>query len=73
MSRTLHSQLSFADLEMQRHGVELDPVLRRVSALLDEHHALVELVRQDLNRGLKNPHTGRHGMDPLRPCARSRS
>ena len=64
MSRTRNPQLSFADLQLQSLGVELDPVLRRVSALLDEQDALIELVRQDLNRGLKKPSTGRNGMAP---------
>lgn len=64
MSRTGNSQLSFADLEMQRQGVELDPVLRRVSDLLEDNTILIELLRQDLNRGLKNPSTGRHGISP---------
>lgn len=64
MSRTGNSQLSFADLEMQRQGVELDPVLRRVSGLLEDNTILIELLRQDLNRGLKNPSTGRHGISP---------
>ena len=72
MSRTRNPQLSFADLEMQRLGVELDPVLRHVSDLLEDNAALVELVRQDLNRGLKsdlrirsgNPSTGRSGIAP---------
>ena len=62
MSRTRNPQLSFADLELQRLGVELDPLLRRLSELLDQQDALIELVRQDLNRGLKNPSTGRNGM-----------
>ena len=64
MSRLRNPQLSFADLQLQSLGVELDPVLRRVSALLDEQDALIELVRQDLNRGLKKPSTGRNGMAP---------
>ena len=64
MSRIRNPQLSFADLELQRLGVELDPSLRRVSELLDEQDALIELVRQDLNRGLKNPSTGRNGISP---------
>ena len=64
MSRTRNPQLSFADLQLQRLGVELDPLLRRVSELLDEQDALIELVRQDLHRGLKKPSTGRNGMAP---------
>ena len=64
MSRTLTSQFSFADLEMQHQGVELDPELRIVSELLDENAALVELLRKDLSRGLKNPNAGRNGIAP---------
>jgi IS5 family transposase len=31
---------------------------------LEEHSALVELVRKDLERGLKKPNAGRHGITP---------
>jgi Transposase domain (DUF772) len=64
VSRLLTSQLSFADLELQNQGVHLDPVLQRIAGWLDEHSALVERVRQDLERGLKRPHAGRHGIAP---------
>jgi len=64
MSRTLDSQLSFADLELSRLGVHLDPVLQRIDTFLDQHSALVEHVRRDLERGLKNPTTGRSGITP---------
>ena len=36
MSRTIDLQLSFADLEMIRLGVHLDPVLQRVDAFLNQ-------------------------------------
>lgn len=62
MSRLLPPQLSFADLELRHQGVHLDPLLRGILTILDDHAALVEHVRQDLVRGLKNPHTGRDGM-----------
>ncbi len=55
MSRTLDSQLSFADLELSRLGVHLDPVLQGIDAFLSQHSELVEQVRLDLERGLKNP------------------
>ena len=64
MSRTLDLQLSFADLEMIRLGVHLDPVLQRVDAFLNQHSELIEHVRLDLERGLKKPATGRNGIAP---------
>jgi IS5 family transposase len=64
MSRTLDPQLSFADLELSRLGVHLDPALQRIDAFFDQHSALVEQVRLDLERGLKNPGTGRNGITP---------
>ncbi len=64
MSRTLDPQFSFADLELSRLGVHLDPVLQGIDAFLDQHSALVELVRLDLERGLKKPSTGRNGITP---------
>ena len=35
MSRTLDPQLSFADLELSRLGVHLDPLLQGIDAFLD--------------------------------------
>jgi len=64
MSRTLDPQLSFADLELSRLGVHLDPVLQGIDAFLDQHSALVEQVRRDLERGLKKPGAGRNGITP---------
>ena len=64
MSRTIDLQLSFADLEMIRLGVHLDPVLQRVDAFLNQHAELIEHVRLDLERGLKKPDTGRKGIAP---------
>src|SRR6266571_5647183 len=64
MSRTLNPQLSFADLELSRLGVHLDPVLQGIDAFLDQHSALIEHVRLDLERGLKKPGTGRNGITP---------
>ncbi len=51
MSRTLDLQLSFADLEMSRLGVHLDPVLQRIDGFLEQNSTLVEQVRLDLERG----------------------
>ena len=64
MSRHAQPQLSFADLELRRQGVHLDPLLQGILTFLDDQATLVEQVRQDLVRGLKNPHTGRNGMTP---------
>src|SRR6266536_4806740 len=64
MSRTLNPQLSFADLELSRLGVHLDPVLQGIDAFLNQHSALIEHVRLDLERGLKKPGTGRNGITP---------
>ena len=62
MTRILDPQLSFADLELRRQGVHLDPTLQGIADFLEDHSALVERVRQDLERGLKNPSTGRTGI-----------
>lgn len=57
------TQISFADLEFIKQGVELDPVLARIADFIEEHSELVEAVRRDLDRGLKNPATGRSGLN----------
>ena len=64
MSRVLEPQLTFADLELRNLGVQLDPTLRGIMSFLQDHPALVEHVRLDLERGLKNPALGRHGISP---------
>jgi IS5 family transposase len=64
MSRLPVAQLSFADLQLQSLGVHLDPTLRRVADFLEERTSLIELVRKDLERGLKRPTAGRHGITP---------
>jgi IS5 family transposase len=63
MSRVPNPQLSFADLQLQAHGVRLNPTLQRIANFLDKNSDVVELVRKDLERGLKNPHAGRHGIN----------
>jgi hypothetical protein len=40
MSRVLEPQLSFADLEFKRLGVQLDPTLRGIVDFLQDHPAL---------------------------------
>jgi IS5 family transposase len=62
--RTAHPQISFADLELTKQGVELDPMLAQIADFIDEHDELIEGVRRDLNRGLKKPSTGRNGLTP---------
>src|SRR6202162_5999529 len=64
VSRILDPQFSFADLELKRQGVQLDPTLRGIAEFLDQHSALAEKVRLDLVRGLKKPTTGRSGITP---------
>jgi transposase, IS5 family len=64
VTRVAEPQISFADLEFCHQGVFLDPVLQAVSALLDEQGEIIEHVRRDLERGLKNPATGRNGLTP---------
>jgi IS5 family transposase len=64
MSRLAPPQFSFADLELRNQGVHLDPLLQDILTLLDDRASLIEQVRQDLVRGLKNPNTGRDGITP---------
>ncbi len=61
--RDPNPQISFADLEFLHQGLRLDPTLQAISDFLDQHAETVARVRQDLQRGLKKPHTGRNGMD----------
>src|SRR5712691_7392273 len=62
MRDTEAPQPSFADAELQGQGITLDGTLQAISDLLDQHGELVDRVRQDLVRGLKNPETGREGL-----------
>lgn len=55
-------QATFADLELQRQGVHLDPLLKRISDFAARNVSALRLVQRDLARGLKRPHTGRRGM-----------
>ena len=64
MSRIPDRQSDFADLAFRQQGIELDPILQIISDFLDRHDQLIEQVRQDLQRGLKNPNTGREGLTP---------
>src|ERR1700751_247075 len=55
-------QMSFADLELVRQGVRLEPLLQAICDFLDKQHGTVERVRRDLVRGLKQPDHGRRGL-----------
>jgi len=63
MTRAADPQFSFADLEFLNQGVQLDPLLQAISNLIDSHGELIAAVRHDLERGLKNPATGRSGLN----------
>jgi IS5 family transposase len=63
MPRTTQ-QISFADWELMQQGIALEPVLQNISDFLDSQAEMVEAVRQDLERGLKNPRTGRGRLSP---------
>jgi len=62
--RDADPQITFADLEFLQQGIRLEPLLQKISDFLDDHAELVELVRSDLERGLKEPETGRPGLTP---------
>ena len=53
MRRLTHRQRSFADLELERQGVRLEPGLAAISALLDRASSdLLKVVAQDLRASL---------------------
>jgi IS5 family transposase len=60
--RAAHAQVSFADWELMRQGLALESVLQAIADFLDGHEELIERVRGDLRRGLRNPDTGRNGL-----------
>jgi transposase, IS5 family len=62
MGRAAARQMSFADLELLRQGVQLEPLLQAICDFLDKQPALIERVRRDLVRGLKQPGKGRRGL-----------
>ena len=62
MARPAARQMSFADLELLRQGVRLDPLLQAICDFLDKQPALIARVRRDLVRGLKQPDKGRRGL-----------
>jgi IS5 family transposase len=57
-------QLGFADWELLQQGLVLEPVLRAIADFLEEHEEMIEPIRCDLRRGLRNPDTGRRGLTP---------
>ncbi len=64
MTRIADPQINFADIEFLTQGIDLDPILKRMSDFLDDQPQIVERVRRDLERGLKKPDTGRTAMTP---------
>ncbi len=64
MPRATKPQISFADWELLQQGIVLEPLLQSISDFLDDHEEMIEAVRGDLKRGLKNPATGRSGLTP---------
>ena len=57
-------QISFADWELLQQGVLLEPLLQTICDFIDDHEEMIEAVRRDLERALKNPRTGRNGLTP---------
>ncbi len=58
-------QISFADWELMRQrdqGIRLEPLLEAISGFLDDQREVIERVRRDLVRDLKQPDSGRHGL-----------
>ncbi len=64
MSRAANPQISFADWELTRQGLALEPLLQAISDFIDNHEEMILTIRGDLRRGLKNPDTGRNGLTP---------
>ena len=64
MSRIAQPQVSFADWELMRQGLHLEPLLQAISDFLENQKDVIEQVRCDLTRGLKKPETGRSGLTP---------
>jgi len=64
MSRAAARQISFADLELMRQGMRLEPLLQAISDFLGDQKEMIERVRCDLARGLKKPGSGRRGLTP---------
>src|ERR1700726_751915 len=54
--------MSFADLDLLPPGPRLEPLPQAICGFLDKQPALVERVRRDLVRGLRQPDHGRRGL-----------
>ena len=63
MARAL-KPFSFADWELSRQGVRLEPVLQAIADFLSGHDELIAAIGGDLRAGLKQPNTGRTGLSP---------
>jgi transposase, IS5 family len=64
VSRATARQISFADWELMRQGVRLQPLLQAISDFIDDQQEIVEQVRRDLVAGLRMPESGRRGLTP---------
>src|SRR6516164_314385 len=62
VARATARQISFADVELMRQGVRLEPLLEAISKFLDSQDEMIERVGRDLVRGLKKPRKGRRGL-----------
>ena len=62
MSRAANPQISFADWELMGQRLLLEPVLEAIADFLDDREEMIETIRVDLRRGLKNADTGRNGL-----------
>jgi transposase, IS5 family len=62
VARATARQMSVADLELLRQGVRLEPLLQVIGDFFDKQPALVERVRRDLVRSLRQPDHGRRGL-----------
>ena len=60
--RADYVQITFADLELMRQGIEMDPLLKHISAYIDQHPQLIDAVNQRLKDGAKKSRTGRPGL-----------
>ena len=49
-------------MRQRDQGIGLEPLLEEISGLLDDQQDVIESVRRDLVRGLKQPDSGRHGL-----------
>ena len=63
--------MSFADLALLRQGMRLEPLLQSIGDFLDKQPALVERVRRDLVRGLRQPDQVAMASPRYRCCAHS--